>query len=464
MNLKKVFIALFIAFFINNLLLLNFSKAQEANGTTDTGGGNAISGQMLDSKIWSPEETVPFKKYLKGIYKKFLRYNSNNKSTFINFKEWYFLSNSLPKIDDSILGVTLNKRSQQVAIQRLINIQVDSDIYNSMSSKDQAWVILHETVMMIYLTQFLTYEEYLKRQLHIFVKVELPPLKSLIMQLLSEQLWQSFPPRPLNNQDYENIRHITNWLFINGSKKSKDDFYNEAIRYNFPFFKTKILLDIQDATKENKSSISQSVTTTIGNPNFSSIDQSIALEATRLNGSFENQSCRNPETNETYPCEIDWIIKDDELSSEIKVVDFKIKKSRENDPPSFISSGFFNLNPYAKENHDHAFTINVNNKLSTTEFGSPVNNIARYPYKKGDIIQSIFLNFSEKRDQLIGLGILPYICTGITGEGSDKTAHFTRLLKSQIQQPVIWAKDSLNLSIQLVSFSFYPISLTLKQP
>ncbi|MGZ6441767.1 MAG: hypothetical protein ACXWRU_17035 [Pseudobdellovibrionaceae bacterium] len=196
------------------------SPQEQAQGTSDSGGGTGVEGKVFESYIMDPTKLPAYVNIVKPLLDNILPSDPNKPGKYVSYfkmKTWYLAPVELNKIKKDILGVSfLKSETQQIARQSMKEVWIDKRIFDTMSERDQAELLIHEFVMSQYLIRFTSLKELCQLSVLIlgekenggcinipdFINKSMPPEK----------------PRVLNNEDNENIRYVTGWLLENAQK------------------------------------------------------------------------------------------------------------------------------------------------------------------------------------------------------------------------------------------------------
>lgn len=179
------------------------------DGTTDTGGGNVIKNQVLESFARDFTTEPMFLDFMKkmtvaGNADLFFIKNLKN---IMESKKWFVTPEPLKVIPNSTLGITFLKNSTtQGAIQAESEIWIDQTIFDKMTSTDKMDLILHEAVMTLFLMQFKAKEDVCKTPSFYGMKDKWECLEAFSF-LESQNSPQ--PYRKLSAKDYSSIRAVT---------------------------------------------------------------------------------------------------------------------------------------------------------------------------------------------------------------------------------------------------------------
>lgn len=127
----------------------------QQGGTDSTGGGNGIQGKPLDDYILNVREATAFTNYVTPLIQDLSLNYPELAADFYHIsieRDWYFVPTDLDQISKNILGVYA--RTDQMALQDLNKVMVDSHLFNKMQERDQAILLVHEVIMGIRLLKY----------------------------------------------------------------------------------------------------------------------------------------------------------------------------------------------------------------------------------------------------------------------------------------------------------------------
>jgi len=190
-------------------------------GTSDSGGGTGVDGKVFESYIVDPTTLPAFKKYVKPLLDNIKDTTDPNSPSFfidvLHQKTWYIAPIKLEKINKDVLGVSfVNSDTQQIARQTNKEIWIDKKIYDSMTMKAKAGLLLHEGVMTLYLLKFLSAKEICQTSLLVDYDKDNKGCQNLSPYLEVQSPHEK--PRKLNKQDNENIRYVVGWILQSATK------------------------------------------------------------------------------------------------------------------------------------------------------------------------------------------------------------------------------------------------------
>ena len=124
-------------------------------GTDNAGGGNAIENQTLDSFIQPLAQHEAYQKIVLPIINELSVKYPRLAADFYHIatnRDWYFLPIELQEISRNILGTYAT--TDQVALQDLNKLWINSKIFNQMELRQQGILIVHEIIMGIRLMKY----------------------------------------------------------------------------------------------------------------------------------------------------------------------------------------------------------------------------------------------------------------------------------------------------------------------
>lgn len=133
----------------------SYRNEAQQGGTDSTGGGNGIQGKPLDDFILNVSETPAFISFVKPVIQDLSQNYPELAADFYHIsieRDWYFVPTDLDQISKNILGVYA--RTDQMALQDLNKVMVDSNLFAQMQERDQAILLVHEIVMGIRLLKY----------------------------------------------------------------------------------------------------------------------------------------------------------------------------------------------------------------------------------------------------------------------------------------------------------------------
>ncbi|MCB0342364.1 MAG: hypothetical protein H6626_01170 [Pseudobdellovibrionaceae bacterium] len=140
--------------------LVEEPKEYELQGGVDSGGGNGVNGRPFESyRLQSAvdlgggvvDEVYSVIKAVEGVHPALA---SDLAYIFVN-RDWYLIPVRLAKIPRATLGVLIDVPQQdQIALQNLQEVWIDSHIYGGMNASDQVALVLHELVVGVRLLEY----------------------------------------------------------------------------------------------------------------------------------------------------------------------------------------------------------------------------------------------------------------------------------------------------------------------
>lgn len=193
------------------LPVLTFSAAAATDGTSHTGGANGVDRKVYESYIRPLTDLPSFKKHLLPLFQNVGDESPDKKAfdpVFAMIKTWYFAPVDLKRIENEALGLTfIDSQSEQIGLQTFGEVWFDSRMTDPDSdSPETADAVLHEIVMSLYLTKFMSLNQ-LCLQMQSIANAPCQQNSPAVEVLMAPE-----PLRKLNAMDYENIRFVTNWI------------------------------------------------------------------------------------------------------------------------------------------------------------------------------------------------------------------------------------------------------------
>lgn len=231
-----------VTFFYTALFL---SLSTTFAGTGDfVGGGNGSKFKIYESNVERLVKIPSYNNKVKPLLIKFdqlmnkLNQNDSQKafpySEFLTkMKLWYFSDDNLNSIDKETLGVIFNKeKTQQIALNKKREIWIDNKIFIKMKEEHQADLLVHEFVMNLYFLKYYSFYEIciIGNEMGLYSKEE----NQIPCEGFKDvQYFNSKEAMALNEDDYQNIRRVTDWFLNDLKTASTDDLYNKLIYNNF---------------------------------------------------------------------------------------------------------------------------------------------------------------------------------------------------------------------------------------
>lgn len=191
----------------------------DSKGTSDQGGGgNLINGKPLDFYKKEITELPEYTKYIKPIDEKLNDIREDNQAdngvtyleTLAKRKTWYLVPVKLDAIEAARIGT--NFKSDQGAYQTEKEIFISDLIYKDLDEEHKAQLLLHEIVMAFYLVKYEDGKFYCEA----FKKANVR--ESCLSGFADTGSKDEFKPAQkkgkfLEADEYESIRHVTEWLY-----------------------------------------------------------------------------------------------------------------------------------------------------------------------------------------------------------------------------------------------------------
>lgn len=186
----------------------------QQGGTDSTGGGNGVKGKPLDDYILNLTEIPAFTNLVQPLIKDLSQNYPALAADFYHLsieRDWYFVPTNLDQISKSILGVYA--RTDQMALQDLNKIMIDTNLFEQMQERDQAILLIHEIVMGIRLLKYKTTQDLCMAKAARALVLENNHTK---YESLKRKCRETYPFLPgtqnekftLNSQDYDFIRKL----------------------------------------------------------------------------------------------------------------------------------------------------------------------------------------------------------------------------------------------------------------
>jgi hypothetical protein len=206
-------------------------NSSSPSGTADPGGGNGINNRALESYAVDVTQLEAYKKVLLPLQeamsakdqKENTSINSDpktgeaatNKSQgdgnqLLRSKTWYIAPIKFKPIENQVLGLSFtDDKSQQLAVQTRREIWINEDYFNKMDLKHQAELIAHEMMMVFYTMKFEPWSYLCKNLFDRSGNFSLSTCEDDDAAKLLGSGSDPEPLRPLNEDDYANIRAAT---------------------------------------------------------------------------------------------------------------------------------------------------------------------------------------------------------------------------------------------------------------
>lgn len=456
MKSRNIFNILNVLFIYSFLFLSEASPTPPPKGTADFGGGgNGSKNKVYESNI-APLVKLPiYDKYIKPRLEKFDilmsqlgQSEEKNKFSYSQFlirmKSWYFTDDTLNSIDKETLGIIFKEgKTQQIALNKKREIWIDNKIFVDMKPQHQADLIIHEFVMNLYFLKYYSFYEICVMGKEMGLYAEKEENNLTCEQIKNVKYFQTKKMMALNEDDYQNIRRVTDWFINDLLNASAEDLFNK-LRYN-DFDKR--LITKSDAKKEFK---------------VTGREVESLLLKLQYSDSFP-ETCKSSLTNENLNCQISIKNARNPYGSDFNKLEFQI----------------------AEGNSVKTIAFNITNK--TTSFTLPLQNNDGLPYftimlKSNDAPLVLtdevgerlyFLNlyfspaigFKAETAELMGYDIIPYTITSISQpkENSIYTDCEISRLNLKKHSAYSWGRDEqveliLDLNRNIISLSkFYCI-------
>ncbi len=267
-------------------------------GTTDSGGGTGLKdkemAKMFEHFIKDPTKEPAYIKHIEPLFKNITdsRGDGSHFDAIFKMKNWYIAPVDFEKMSKESLGISFVKTSTvQIARQTARSVWIKKELYEQQGSKEsgsleQAETLLHEWVMSVYFFKFMPASDFCK-----FDFLGASEKQCLENAWLLDKASPSEIPRQLNDEDNENIRTITAWLFQNKDRTIPvQEFFQLLYRNGFDrrYFNPRQFESPKERLKELK---------------LSSQEIFLAIEGTARGGQMPNL-CRGVVSNQTRPCRV----------------------------------------------------------------------------------------------------------------------------------------------------------------
>lgn len=220
------------------------------NGTSDSGGGTGVEGKVFESYVFDPVNSEAYQKHLKnffdGINKSSEDQGENGKLEYIfRTKTWFVAPVELEKLNKSVLGVEFfSSDTQQIAIQTSDEIWINKTLFDQMSSKEQAELLIHEYIMIMYFMKHYKISEFCKFNALLGMKESKDSACGTESVEIFDQEFPPEPEKPLDDKDNQNIRRVTSWVLSHlEGNVTEEQFYKVLFNSGFDkrFFNPKNL-------------------------------------------------------------------------------------------------------------------------------------------------------------------------------------------------------------------------------
>jgi hypothetical protein len=209
------------------------------DGGIDAGGGNGVKGQPLESyrvSIFSlPEYTEKILPIIQDLQNKHEKLAADI-LYILKFRSWYFIPIELKTLPSAKIGAYFN--TEQVALQNMKEIWVNSNLYNAMSVEAKGELLLHEIVMGIKLLSFgsgynscvaeacidLLPKNETTGGADTFLEKKRNCARKNTSSILG-QITDDLPKKTikLNEEDYANVRELTHMLYTELNQINSED-------------------------------------------------------------------------------------------------------------------------------------------------------------------------------------------------------------------------------------------------
>lgn len=216
-----------------------------AAGTGDLGGGNGINGKVFEDYVVDITKTPEWSNQLASIDAKVsaaFRVEGDVDTQGVLYSiaksmKWYVVPMKLEELPKERIGLNVTRDPiQQLALQTEREVWIEREPHGRMDSDARAMLYLHEMVMALYKTQFMTMAEMCVRFSPKPLSCETNMFQKAVwleLELLNEERFKPRPKRELTSSDYESIRAMTDWLKATQDTMMKEVLWDEFKRYGF---------------------------------------------------------------------------------------------------------------------------------------------------------------------------------------------------------------------------------------
>lgn len=276
-------------------------KSAPVQGTGDGGGGNAIDNKMLESYIIDPAEIPAVQKYVLPILQKIATNEKGQYQSWMKMKTWYRVPVKLSQIPRATLGVPYSEEKlQQVAIQTDAEIWIDDQVFSKMSEIEQAKLVMHEVVMMRYLSRFEKISDLCAKMERGGQSCQSDSNSELDFKEM-DKIYEPEEKRDLTAADYNIIRTVTSWIFSNSTTISKEEF--EAYAQRSGLSDSRFGESSKPVDKEKKISFK---------------DLELLISAAKYTNELPRE-CYSVSLNKKFKCEVSIELKDSVFKSKTNV-------------------------------------------------------------------------------------------------------------------------------------------------
>jgi hypothetical protein len=202
------------------------TKNDTYSGPSDGGGGDTCNGKMIESYKVDITSLDEFKDLVLPLFDKLKpKNNKDKKSPFLltpENKTWYLIDCKLNDLPKNRKGLYLE--SYQTAIQTSREVFIENSSYQKMPKEEKAKLIIHETIMGLYLMKYMTLEELCKLS------------DSCNIEHSKASKWKMFRPEkytPLNEEDHQKIRNVTAWIWAEKEHLTVESFWKLLRKNDF---------------------------------------------------------------------------------------------------------------------------------------------------------------------------------------------------------------------------------------
>jgi hypothetical protein len=234
-SIKRLALAILLTWLPINALWAQ----QQRTGGSDGGGGSGYAGQMFERYIVDPT-ALPSFKTLKPIFDnldrqdKAVTQDEQWWTNLLKVKTWYLAPVTLKQIGKKTLGVDhIVEEPDQIGRQPSLYapIWLDSRKYKA-HPESQSIDIMHEYIEALYMLQFWPASKMGEVTRARGFEVDEPVPTAEDNKEIDRDM-PARPLRPLNQDDYNHIQDMTDWLMKNGATASLKQVDNVFLAHNF---------------------------------------------------------------------------------------------------------------------------------------------------------------------------------------------------------------------------------------
>lgn len=438
---------------INVIIFYTFlflSALNSLAGTGDfAGGGNGSKNKVYESNIASLVKLPAYVKRVQPLMEKFDKLmnelsRNDSKSTFsyseflIKMKLWYFAEDTLKSIDKETLGIVFSEgKTQQIALNKKREIWIDNKIFEKMKEEHQADLIVHEIVMNLYFLKYYSFYDIciLSREMGIYDQQDENNLSC--DQVKDVQYFNSKEPMALNEDDYQNIRRVTDWFLKELKAAKANDLYSKLIYNGFD----KRFISKAEPTKEIE---------------IKGGEIEKVLLKSFITDNFPD-SCKNSLSNATMNCRA-TLSKSTSNSVTFNKLAFTLTDNNESKVISFNISSSYSKHQTSVQTHQGVTYFSVS--FQSNYFPLEITHELGQKFYFLNLLLAPQNGLNVESSEIIGYSITPMVITHISPpkENSIFTECETKKLNPQKHPSFLWARDKdieliTDMSIKLFYFS-----------